>query len=225
MRDDGPAQSHTSETSIFTERVDLDGTRLGSLNLEYGLGNTFRADERSVGSIEYQNRSTLVTDLDQLSQLLLGSSHSSRVIGTAEVNDVSTGQLGKIWEESVIRVAWHVYNSIELLISFLKQSSLSLHDTGININRVTGILNSADNIISKHYLKTHDITLGTITDKYLGIFDQVSVKFLSDLRTKGAHSLLSAISTIGLLDTKLRYGPFQSTQNMFGNGHGGVANT
>mmetsp|Transcript_10487 Transcript_10487/g.15876 ORF Transcript_10487/g.15876 Transcript_10487/m.15876 type:complete len:421 (-) Transcript_10487:173-1435(-) len=222
---DGPSKSDTGESSILREGVTLNGNFLGTFNFKDGFGNIGITNEGGIGGIKDQDGSTLLANLHQFCQLLLGGSGSSRVIGGAEVYHIGTGKRCIIGEEVILGVTWHVDNVIVLGCLLVDQSRLSHHDGGIDVDGVGRILYGRGDLGSKHLLHTHDIALGTITDEHFIGGDEVIVQYRSDLLTKGCHTLFGTVAGVSLLGSELGGAFDESAEDMRGDGHGGISNS
>mmetsp|Transcript_21993 Transcript_21993/g.37521 ORF Transcript_21993/g.37521 Transcript_21993/m.37521 type:complete len:245 (-) Transcript_21993:80-814(-) len=158
-------------------------------------------------------------------QLFLSGSSSGWVVGTAEVDNIGTGSALDVREEIVLSIAWHVHNVVVLVSFFVDFSSLTHHDRSINVHRVRRILNSGNNSRSKYLLNSHNITLGSITDKdFIGLDDSI-VQFIGNLGTQISHTLLSTISRVTFLGTKLGSRAHKSRKDVLRNGLGGITNS
>mmetsp|Transcript_29620 Transcript_29620/g.65667 ORF Transcript_29620/g.65667 Transcript_29620/m.65667 type:complete len:328 (-) Transcript_29620:430-1413(-) len=158
----GPAQTHTCESRVLREGVDLDGHVPGPLYLVDGLGHPWRADEGRVGCVEHDERALLFAEGHQVLQLLSGGHRASGVVGGTDVVHVGTGGLAHIGEEVVFGRAGHVDQVVELLRIRVHTGGLSHHDGCVYVDGVGGVLHRADHLGAEHHLQARNVALSAV---------------------------------------------------------------
>ena len=83
-------------------------------------------------------------------------------------------------------------------------------------------LNSGNNSRSKYLLHPHNITLGSITHKYLTILNDAIVQLIRNLGPQITHALLGTVSTISFLGTKFGGRVDETGEDVIGDGLSGV---